>query len=985
MFSLRVFLMFLKEPLKMKRLLFVVLALISITAAAQQGTIRGTVVEDESGETLIGVNVLVKGTTDKGTVTDLDGQFSLQLDPGTYDFQVSYITYQTLIIEKVEVKPGEVTQLQDIRMEQSNLELGEVVISAEMARTSEMAMMTIKKKSAATMDGISSARMQLTGDATAVEAAKRVTGVTIEGGKYIYIRGLGDRYSKTTLNGVDIPGLDPDRNTIQMDIFPSNLIDNIMVTKNFTADLPADFTGGILNVETKAFPENKILTVSAGVSYNPSMHFNENNLTYDGGSTDFLGFDDGTRALPERARLQNIPTPISGASDEEVNQFVRSFDPQLGAKRQTSFMDYSLGFTLGDQIELKKENPADEYASNPKLGYIFSLSYKAENRYYDDVINAEYQRRASPDRYELRYSDIFTGEFGEQNFLLGALGGLAYKGQHNKYRLTVMRLQSGESRAGKFRLDNDGAAVGQSGYIAASDNLEYNERSLTNILLNGTHVIKHSGLEIDWKLSPTFSTSDDPDIRKTAFTQTAVDTSFIAGAGGNPSRIWRELDEISATAKVDATKSYEAFGNDAKLKFGALYTYKQRDYEILFFDLLFGGTQDWPNPVPSEVLNPDNIYPNEPNEVTLQSGNNNPNPNAYESNVNSTAAYISNEMTVLPNLKTILGLRMENYVQRHTGRDQRYSQGDVVNGRNLDNQKVLDALDLFPSAILIYALNENQNLRASYTRTIARPSFKELSFAQILDPITNRIFNGSLFQYPDWNGELSETRIDNFDVRWELFQEKGQLFSASGFYKKFDNPIELVRIPTQQTSTEFQPRNVGQGELFGIELEFRKSLEFISPTIQNFNVSGNVTFVYSEVDMTETEFNARLNFERTGETIEPTRDMQGQSPYVINAGLGYTDTDLGLDAGLFYNVKGPTLFLVSSGLYPDVYSEPFHSLNFSINKQLGKDNKTSVDFRVSNILDDRQEMFFQSFRAENQPFSGFNPGISFSLGVRHNF
>ncbi|MFN2430057.1 MAG: TonB-dependent receptor domain-containing protein [Cryomorphaceae bacterium] len=967
----------------MKRLLFVVIALISIKAAAQQGTIRGTVVEDESGETLIGVNVLVKGTNDKGTVTDLDGEFSLQLDPGTYDLQVSYITYQTMTIVKVEVKPEEVTQLQDIRMVQSNMELGEVVISAEMARTSEAAMMTIKKKSAATMDGISSARMQLTGDATAVEAAKRVTGVTIEGGKYIYIRGLGDRYSKTTLNGVDIPGLDPDKNTIQMDIFPSNLIDNIMVTKNFTADLPADFTGGILNVETKAFPESKILSVSAGVSYNPSMHFNENSLTYDGGATDFLGFDDGTRALPERARLQNVPTPINGDSDEEVNQFVRSFDPQLGAKRQMSFMDYSLGFNLADQIELK---PKSNDSYSPKLGYIFSLSYKAENRYYDDFINAEYQRTlSSPDIYELQYSDIFTGQVGEQNVLVGALGGLAYKGQHNKYRLTAMRLQSGERRTGQFNLDNNGQAVGQSGYIAGSDNLEYNERSLTNILLNGTHILPVSGWEIDWRISPTISTSDDPDIRKTAFTQTAVDTSFIAGAGGNPSRIWRELDETSATAKVDLTKDFKAMGRDAKLKFGGLYTYKVRNYEILFFDVQFFGSQNWPNPVPSAVLDPENIFPNSPNNLYYQSGNNDPNPNAYESNVNSTAAYVSTELSPLPNLKTILGLRMENYVQRHTGRDQRYSQGDEVNGRNLDNEKVLDAMDLFPSAIFIYALNENQNLRASYSRTIARPSFKELSFAQILDPITNRIFNGSLFPYPEWNGELTETRIDNFDVRWELFQERGQLLSASGFYKKFDNPIELVRIPAQQTSTEFQPRNVGQGQLYGIELEFRKSLEFITPTLSNFNVSGNITFVYSEIDMTDTEFNGRKNFERTGETIERTRDMQGQSPYVINAGLGYTDTDLGLDAGLFYNVKGPTLFLVSSGLYPDVYSEPFHSLNFSINKQLGKDNKTSVDFRVSNILDDRQEMFFQSFRAENQPFSGFNPGISFSLGVSHNF
>ena len=967
--------------------LFCILLVFSVSIVnAQTGTIRGSVIDDGDGQTLIGVNIYIHSAL-KGTVTDLDGQFTLNIEPGTYDLQVSYVTYQTMTITGVEVQEGEVTLLENIRMKASNMELAEVVITAEAVRSSEVALLSMKKKSAAMMDGISASKMQQTGDATAVEAAKRVTGVSIEGGKYIYVRGLGDRYTKTTLNGVDIPGLDPDRNSLQMDIFPTNLIDNMMISKNFTADLPADFTGGILNIETKDFPSGKILNVSIGTSFNPDMHLNPNYLTYQGGNTDFLGFDDGTRELPARAQQNNIPTPVSGASSETVNDFVGSFNPELGATRQTSLVDYSASFTLGNQIELKKKKDStDSYLnSDPKLGYIFSLSYKTDYKYYDDMVYGEFQRSIHPEIEEMQQANMQTGELGERNILIGALGGLAYKGQYSKIRLTLMHLQNGESRAGKFRIDNNGEAVGQSGFIAASDNLEYNQRGLTNILLNGTHSLKNSGWEIDWRLSPTLSSSNDPDIRKTAFTQTAVDTAFFAGAGGNPSRIWRSLSEINATGKIDITKNYKILAKEAKFKFGGSHTYKQRDYEILSFDMQFFGNQDWPNPDPNAVLNPENIFPANTNNIYYQSGNNDPNPNEYQSNVNNSALYVSNEMFLLPNLKTILGIRAEYFVQRHTGRDQSFANGDIENGNNLVNEKVLESLDFFPSVNLIYSLTEDQNIRASYSRTIARPSFKELSYAQIIDPITNRIFNGSLFEYAAWDGNLTETRVNNIDLRWELFLNRGQIFSVSAFYKAFDDPIELVRIPEQQTSTEYQPRNVGDGMLVGIEVEFRKDLEFISPALRNFNLNGNFTYVESQIAMTDVEFNSRKTYEKTGENIGDRRQMAGQAPYVINGGLSYSHADIGIETGIFYNVKGPTLFIVGAGLFPDIYHEPFHSLNFGFNKKLGKAQRTSVDFRVSNILNDKLETHYKSHGTEDQPFTSFSPGRTFSVGVNHQF
>lgn len=975
----------------MQRILFTLfLSLFFLPLVAQdnfsengKGLIRGTVFDAESGESLIGVTILVEGTT-MGTITDLDGQFSLEVPAGTHNIKISYISYATLTIEQVAVASDATVSLGELKMESNTTQLQAVVVQAEAARSTETALMSMKKKHVGMLDGVSSSKISLSGDGTAGEAAKRVTGVTIEGGKYVYVRGLGDRYTKTTLNNVDIPGLDPDRNSIQLDIFPSSLIDNITVQKNFTADMPAEFTGGMLNIETKAFPTEKFFEVSLSTGYNPSMHFNNGFLTYEGGSTDFLGFDDGTRALPARANSSNIPTPLGNYSPEEVSSFVQSFSPTLGATPTTSLMDYSVGFSLGNQLELRKKEK-DGLSYSPKLGYIFSAVYSQDYKHYDNIIYGEYQRFIDPAKTEMRYATVQNGVQSEQSALLGILGGLAYKTLTAKIRLSAMHLQNGISRAGQFNIDNDGEAVGQSGYLAASDNLEYNQRGLTNVLLHGNHNPESSKWTIDWRLSATQSTSDDPDIRKTAFTFTPIDTFFSAGAGGNPSRIWRSLSELNLVAKVDLTRDYKLAGNNATLKIGAGHTYRTRDYEILFFDVQFFGNQNWVNPDPTVVLNSENIYPNQPNSIYYQSGNPSPNPNAYAANANNTAFYLSNEYNVTPKLRSILGLRAENFEARHTGRDQRYASGDTENGRNLVNEPVLSSLDLFPSAIFIYEVLKDQNLRASYTRTIARPSFKELSFAQILDPISNRIFNGSLFTYSDWDGQLIETRINNFDLRWERFSEGGQLVSASVFYKQFDSPIELVRIPEQQTSTEYQPRNVGNGQVFGVEFEVRKKLTFLSPKFRYLNLDVNTTFVYSEIDMTDLEFNARKTYEKEGETIEPVRAMAGQSPYVINAGINYNNYNKGLDVGLFYNVKGRTLTIVGAGLFPDIYTEPFHSLNFGFSKRFGEAQKTKLDIKVANLLGDKREVLYQSFEAAPQPFDVFDPGRTISVGISHKF
>ena len=216
--------------INLKQLFSAFSILFSIGLCAQNGTIRGTVIEDSNGEPLFGVTVQIKSTT-TGAITDFDGKFDIPIAAGTYDIQASFVSFATVTVTGVVVESGKVTTIDQIRLAEDVETLEEIVVTAEVIRTTESALLTVKRKSANLIDGISAASFKKIGDADAAAAVKRVTGVSIEGGKYVYVRGLGDRYTKTMLNGVDIPGLDPDKNSLQIDIFPTNLIDNMIVTK----------------------------------------------------------------------------------------------------------------------------------------------------------------------------------------------------------------------------------------------------------------------------------------------------------------------------------------------------------------------------------------------------------------------------------------------------------------------------------------------------------------------------------------------------------------------------------------------------------------------------------------------------------------------------------------------------------------------------------------------------------------------------------
>jgi TonB-dependent receptor len=920
----------------------------------QTGKIAGTIMDGEFNEPMAFANVLIKNTT-KGTTSDFDGKYSIDVEAGNHTLVFSYIGYQTIEISDVVVKSND-DVIVDVTLNTNSLET--VVITTTVRKNTESAILDLQKKSITLLDGLSAQSIKSSGASNIASAVKNVPGVSIQGGKYVYVRGLGDRYTKSILNGVDIPGLDPDRNTIQMDIFPTNILDNIIVVKSAAAEYPADFTGGVIDIVTKDFPTKANYTISTGFGYNPGMHFNDNYLNYSGSNTDFLGFDDGMRNIPVN-RYQVIPGTFDNST--VLSNMTNVFNKELMAKQANSGANFNFGFTAGNQFDV----------GDDKLGYQLSFSYKNKTQFYDDRFDGTYMRDQNNSSVnELVGTRTSEGVEGKNTVLLSSLAGIVYKRDNSKYKVNFLHIQNGESSAGLYDQQIAQAAGGSGFEPIKKDALLYTERSITNLLFEGNHSFDDANWKLNWKVSPTLSRVYDKDHRITPLQQSQNGNYFISpSAASRPIRIWRNLQEISLVAKVDAVRKYNFMDRPAKAKFGFNQTVKQRDFSIDDFQFEISGQNIVADGNADNLLLSENIWTPQTDQGShLVWGDLYEPANTFDATQNISAGYLSNEFSVSEKLKAVVGLRAELFSAIYTGQNQAATEIFV-------DEKIIDKLDLFPSANFIYSLNDNSNLRVSYSRTTARPSFKEASKSQIFDPITNRLFIGNI--------DLEPSYISNFDIRTEFFGENSEMFAISGFYKDFKDPIELTFY--ESAPDQLTPRNLGNASVFGIEFEFRKSLGFLLNSLENLKFNINASYIESDLTMFEDEYNRRVNAARDGESIEKSRELQGQSPYLINAGLNYSDSEIGLQTGLFFNVQGETLEVVGTGIVPDVYTVPFNSLNFTFNKKLGEEKKSTVDIKVSNILNSKRKSVYQSYKASDKTFTQFNPGTEFSVGYNYNF
>jgi len=903
--------------------IFVLLIILSpFLVFAQSGLLRGKIIDAEMGEQLVGATMVIEGSG-IGSSSDLDGNYTINnLEPGIYTFVSQYISFQTQKFENVEIKSGETTTI-NIALKLESFGLDEVVIVAKASKRSEAALLNVQKKSANVIEGLSAEQMSRSGDSDAASALKRVTGVNVVGGKYIFVRGLSDRYSKTTLNGSEIPGLDPNRNTVQMDIFPASLIENIVVYKSFSPDLPGDFTGGYINIETRDFPEQFRLDAAFSFGFNTQASLNHNFLSYKGSTSDALGFDNGFRSISQSASASIPNYPVE---TQTLTSITTDFNKIMEPHRTTSFLNNKVSFSMGDNKSIGKKS---------QLGYIFGFSYKHENEFYENGEKGRYQLNGQGDS-QLNTQHKYTDIHGRSEALWGALLNVSIKiNPHHKLGLNLFKNQSGLSAA-RYMI-GEKPSDDSDGLLIETRVLQWLERSLNTAQLRGEHYFENmSRLKFNWLAAVSYSYQDEPDMR--FFTNSyypenndknkyQIEPSIYKV----PARYYRFMEEMNYDFKANFALDLGSGKHAPTLMFGASYLYKNRSFSDKRIDYAFQMPANSYNGSVSDFIADENIGNNI--EADPTSGylfglyvRGNPDDdlkNSYTANQNVSAAYVMLDTKFGGKLRLTGGLRLE-----HT----------LINSQSLDTRLepgYLNNIDLLPALNFTYSLNNKTNLRLNLSRTLARPTFRELA------PYANEDFAGG--ETYVGNAKLERTLINNIDIKWEYFMRSGEIVSLAAFYKGFTNPIELVDNPKAQ-NPELKWENADKATVYGFEADFRKKLDFIN-VLRNIKLGINFSYIFSSVDIDTTQDEGI----RTNETENVyTRAMWGQSPYIVNVFAAYENSKLGFNANLVYNVSGPKIVVNVKGSTPDIYEQPLHSLNFIANKSIGKN--FTLNFKAKNIL-----------------------------------
>ena len=938
------------------------LFLVSINSFSQ--SISGLVMDGEFNEPLPFANVLIKGTT-QGTTTDIDGKFLIKTSPGTYTLVFSFLGYATTEISGVVVTENKEAFV-NVTLKPASSQLEAVVIKTTSKKNSEASILNLQKKSIGLIDGLSIQAIKKAGDSDVAGAIKRVPGISVQGGKYVYVRGLGDRYSKTTLNGMELPGLDPDRNTIPMDIFPTNLIENIIVKKSASSEIGADFTGGTVDINLKDFSFNPQYNFNFSAGYNPDMHFNSDFIR-DGitSSTDWRGKDDGARSLPIDPNLdlqQAIFLPLTSAEDAAVlTENTRKLNPTMAPVTQTSDMNYSFGFSASNGYKFKEDGDAS-------IGYIAALGYKSQTTYFDNFIRDRWQ--LEPGALGGNYVEELSRDnnLGTLNNFLSTLFGVSFKSNKHKIGINFLNLQNGESNA----MNINAVSGDQNPFFAVGSSTTYTERNLMTIPIYGKHTIGDNALKVHWRVAQSKSKVYDKDFRTILF-ETDEDRSFFQirpNVTSSPSRAWRDLEEEGLVAKLDLEFNLNINSLKGKVNLGGSYIEKEREYNGKSFDIFFNGNSGILNGDADALLAEENIWVQSPNLFTQTNGSyiagGFERTNLFTGQSKNNSLYLSTEWKFSDLIKAIAGLRYETFQIRYTGED--------IIGNVFDNQLLIDKEDFFPNLNLIVSPNDKSNVRFAFYQTTGRPNFQEASASVIPNPVTNQNRVG--------NPEIQPSYIDNFDLRYEYFGEKNQMIALSVFSKNFEDPIEVAAV-NQNTPDDLTVVNNNSATVLGLELEVRKNLLTLDTFTLNFNT--NATFIDAKQTMSDDEFDNRqaLNPDRV---VSRERELQGQSPYMVNFGLTAIDSEKEIQAGLYYNVQGPTLQIVGVDIVPDVFSEPFHNLDFSASKVFNDDKvKKKITFRVKNILQDVRESYFINNGEKIGLYGQRNPGIVFSLGASFTF
>ncbi len=902
------------------------------------GRITGKVVDGETGGPIIGARVFVEGSIPTiGAVTDLNGNYTLRnVPPGSHTLAVTYPEYAKLVVTGLTLAENE-TKQEDVSLKPEIKQVeGEVVeVVARASRGSAAGLLKDRQKAAAVSDAIGAEEMSRSGSSNAAQAMSKVTGASIVDGKYIYVRGLGERYSTTQLNGAELPSTDPNKRAVHLDLFAANLIENIVTVKSYTPDKPGNFTGGSVNLVTKSYPDHFNASLSLSSAYNTQFSLQEGFLTSPGGRTDWLGMDDGTRAIPDPLQDKNVVIPIIQTARRDslqamqLDRLSKSFNSSMAPVKKMAPLNRNFAFSLGDQLQV---------LGRP-FGILGSLSYNRGFNSYTGGTVARYVLPTFAGQADTLDPDFILDDAKSSDEVVwGGLANLTFQ-PHPKHELKTnyMYNRSGESVARSLSgLFLQGGGLGESD-VYETRVLQYIERSLGSFQLSGHHALQPLfGMDLNWSGSLAKSTQDEPDLRFFSNHYGVVpDTEYTiqSNAYVKPSRNYRKLKEDNAEFNLDFFIPFRQWsGLGGKVKLGGQLLRKERTYRERRFsyelDNSYPGYQDYsgdPEYFFSDEVVGMLFYDSTVNRYRFGSYvvEENTARNNYDADQNISALFGMLDVPVLRKLRFAGGARLELTRMNVASKDKSLPKARLSND------------DWLPSANLIYQLGGDMNLRASYSRTLARPEFRELANYSSFDFAGDFLYGG--------NPNLKRTLIHNYDLRWEWFERPGEIYSVSGFYKRFIDPIERVKSGSHK---ETSSRNVPEATVYGLELEVRKRLDNVVPFLQHFQIGGNFTLVRSKVNIDSVELAIARAFDPNPKT---TRQLQGQSPYILNLDLSYGNYKLGTTASILYNVFGERLAEVNRGDAPNVFETARGQLDFTFSQRIW--NTVTLKASVKNLLD----------------------------------
>ena len=871
---------------------------------AHRGVIQG-VLRDGNGNPAFEGKVSVPGT-DYVTYTDVHGRFRLELPPGTYSVRFFVEAHEPAQLQGVVVTAGQVEEL-NLHVEAREGAVQEIEVIGVLEKNRIEGILLARQRSGSVGDTIGRIEISKTPDSNAAEAAQRVVGATIVGGRFVYVRGLGERYSNALFDGAPLPSPEPDRAAVPLDLFPVAVMDSVTIVKTFTPDIPADFAGGSVQVETRSIPDD--LVFSAGVSggYVTGTTFHDR-PTLQGSKTDWLGFDSGRRALPD-----GVPSDYALIRDGERSDgtVITAQDLAGWAQRFNSSMSWSDTMTPPNHgLNLVVGN-GWKLGGDQKLGAIASLTYGRSFNSYDmkrrDFIFRDGEVGAQYD-YDTQVSQMKVN--------WGALGSVAYAPhKDHQLRLVLVRSQLAEDELEVFQGVHEEYAFRDVAGVRG----QFVARALNIARLTGQHEFEEANDgKLSWSALYSVATRDEPDSRDAAWVRDTATNEYEFITNGDSGRhFWSDMSERGLAGTIDYEQPL-GLAQAAKVKLGGAAQIKDRDFVGRRF--VYAGSSGRTNVRCGETFGPscpDDTFREElfddfggrVNRPTFTFEEKTANSDGYDAELDVYATYVMTDVNLLPDLRLILGERFES--TRQTIKPKDFGFGDADSAR-------LVGQDLLPSASVVYSATSKAKLRGAVTRTLARPQLRELAPFSFNEVYGGRIVSG--------NPDLELTHITNVDLRFEYFPSLREVAAFSVFYKNFEDPIEPTITPSGGASQLTYVNSPG-AKLIGVEFEARKHLDFISPKLEDFSTVANVTLAHS-----------RIALEQTGNrTLTSTsRPLVNQAPWVLNLALDYDNEDSGTKLRASLNLAGRRVEEVGTSGIPDGYRQPAALVDVTGTQGLGK-------------------------------------------------